>query len=162
MFNRIFRCGFKVTFSGALRRVFSAMSAIQNYEVTMMRKYDCTKFDIRFGVKNSGTCYVAEFSLQSKFILQLADMYFTLYSVNGAGKKLKNGQFFDDSMNESMQYLQKDVSIMLKPETTERNLFTNDDSKRVKTLKNLNIRVPGSSAVPYAASILTILVLSYK
>ena len=59
VFHRLFRCGFKITFSGALRRVFSGMNAIQNYEVTMMRRYACDKFW-------RGTCFVAEFSLQSE------------------------------------------------------------------------------------------------
>ena len=86
----------------------------------------------------------------------------TLRSVNGAGKKLKNGQTFDDSMKEAMQYLQKDVSIMLQPETISRNLLTNGNVNRVKILDNTKIKIPGSIAVPYVASILTILVLSYK
>ena len=65
MYQRYFRCGFKETFRGALRRVFSGMNAIQNYEVTMMRKYDSDN-DISLCRTGNVTCYIAEFSLQSK------------------------------------------------------------------------------------------------
>ena len=84
-------------------------------------------------------------------------------------------------MGEAMRYLQKDVSILLKP---ERSSTTNDfdignqsarnsvrvtgkesrhfDVDRVKILKNKKSKIPGSTAVPYTATILTILVLAYK
>ena len=64
-------------------------------------------------------------------------------------------------MDEAMNYLQKDVSNLLKPEIARTNL-TKDDIDRVKILHNPKIKVPGSHAVPYAASVLTILVLAYK
>ena len=35
MYQRYFRCGFKATFSGALKRVFTGMNAVQKYEVTI-------------------------------------------------------------------------------------------------------------------------------
>ena len=64
-----------------------------------------------------------------------------------------------------MENLRKDVSTLLKPElperTTRKNLWK-DDMDRVKILKNPQIKVPGSHVVPYAASVLTILVLAYK
>ena len=78
---------------------------------------------------------------------------------------MKNGQSLDDSMDEAMAYIQKDVSILLEPEITERitrKILTNDDINRVKILQNPKVKVPGSHAVPYTASIITILVLSYK
>ena len=68
-------------------------------------------------------------------------------------------------MDEAMAYIQKDVSILLEPEITERitrKILTNDDINRVKILRNPKVKVPGSHAVPYTASIMTILVLSYK
>ena len=84
-------------------------------------------------------------------------------------------------MSEAMRYLQKDVSILLKPERgstsndfdignqTARNSVrvTTKESRhfdidRVKILKNKKSKIPGSTAVPYAATILTILVLAYK
>ena len=65
MYQRYFRCGFIETFTGALRRVFSGMNAVQNYEVTMMRKYDSDN-DISLCRTGNVTCYIAEFSLQSK------------------------------------------------------------------------------------------------
>ena len=65
MYQRYFRCGFKETFSGALRRVFSGMNAVQNYEVTMMRKYESDN-DISLCRTGNVNCYIAEFSLQSK------------------------------------------------------------------------------------------------
>ena len=36
---RYFRCGFKTTFSGVLKRVFAAIASIKKYEVTMIREY---------------------------------------------------------------------------------------------------------------------------
>ena len=65
MYQRYFRCGFIETFTGALRRVFSGMNAVQNYEVTLMRKYDSDN-DISLCRTGNVTCYIAEFSLQSK------------------------------------------------------------------------------------------------
>ena len=68
-------------------------------------------------------------------------------------------------MEEAMNYLQKDVSNLLKPEVAKRTTRTNltkDGIDRVKILHNPKIKVPGSHAVPYAASVLTILVLAYK
>lgn len=82
-------------------------------------------------------------------------------------------------MGEAMRYLQKDVSILLKPERISTTNFTNErsdrssvrvDSKqsrhfdmdRVKILKSKKSKIPGSTAVPYAAVVLTILVLAYK
>ena len=68
-------------------------------------------------------------------------------------------------MEKAMENLRKDVSTLLKPElperTTRKNLWK-DDMDRVKILKNPQIKVPGSHVVPYAASVLTILVLAYK
>ena len=61
-----------------------------------------------------------------------------------------------------MRYLQKDVSILLKPETISRRQLMKNNVDRVKILKNSKTKVPGSHAVPYATSILTILVLGYK
>ena len=78
---------------------------------------------------------------------------------------MKNGQSFDDSMDEAMAYIQKDVSILLEPEITERitrKILTNDDINRVKILQNPKVKVPGFHAVPFSASIITVLVLSYK
>ena len=63
MYHRYFRCGFKTTFSGALRRVFSGMNAIQHYEVTMMRKYQSDKGP-SFCLAKDSSCFIAEFSLQ--------------------------------------------------------------------------------------------------
>ena len=87
----------------------------------------------------------------------------------------------DDSMGDAMRYLQKDVSILLKPERISITNFTEikslsarssvrvTDKKsrhfgvdRVKILKNKKSKIPGSTAVPYTATILTILVLAYK
>jgi len=65
MYQRYFRCGFKETFTGALKRVFSGMNAIQNFEVTMMRKYESDN-DVSFCRTGESTCFIAEFSLQSK------------------------------------------------------------------------------------------------
>ena len=65
MYQRYFRCGFKKIFSGALRRVFTGMDAIQHYEVTMMRKYE-SDHGISFCRTRDSTCFIAEFSLQSK------------------------------------------------------------------------------------------------
>ena len=77
-----------------------------------------------------------------------------------------------------MGYLQKDVSILLQPECISTTNSTNNISarspvqvkkqsrhfgvNRVKILKNKKSKIPGSTAVPYAATILTILVLAYK
>ena len=64
-----------------------------------------------------------------------------------------------------MNYLQKDVSSLLKPEVSEhitRTNLNNHDFDRVKILHSPKMKVPGSHAVPYAASMLTILVLAYK
>ena len=84
-------------------------------------------------------------------------------------------------MSEAMRYLQKDVSILLKPQRSSRTNFTDIenlsarnsvrvtkkksrhfDVDRVKILKNKKSKIPGSTAVPYTATILTILVLAYK
>ena len=73
-------------------------------------------------------------------------------------------------MDEAMGYIQKDVSILLEPEIAEsrnpersaRKILPTNDIDRVKILRNPKIKVPGSDAVPYTASILTILVLAYK
>ena len=84
-------------------------------------------------------------------------------------------------MGDAMRYLQKDVSILLKPEristtnfTDIKNLsarssvrVTNKKTRhfgvdRVKILKNKKSKIPGSTTVPYTAIILTILVLAYK
>ena len=84
-------------------------------------------------------------------------------------------------MSEAMRYLQKDVSILLKPDRSSRTNFTDIenlsarnsvrvtnkksrhfDVDRVKILKNKKSKIPGSTAVPYTATILTILVLAYK
>ena len=84
-------------------------------------------------------------------------------------------------MSEAMRYLQKDVSILLKPDRSSRTNFTDIESlsarnsvrvtnkksrhfdvDRVKILKNKKSKIPGSTAVPYTATILTILVLAYK
>ena len=68
-------------------------------------------------------------------------------------------------MKEAMGYLKKDVASLLKPEVTERMTRTNvrnDDIDRVKILHSPKMKVPGSHAVPYAAAMLTILVLAYK
>lgn len=81
-------------------------------------------------------------------------------------------------MVEAMGYLQKDVSILLQPERISSTNSTNNISarspvqvekqsrhfgvNRVKILKNKKSKIPGSTAVPYAATILTILVLAYK
>ena len=67
MYQRYFRCGFKATFSGALKRVFTGMNAVQKYEVTMIRKYNSAHHELQFCHAGDGACYVAEFSLQSKF-----------------------------------------------------------------------------------------------
>ena len=63
MYHRYFRCGFKTTFSGVLRRVFSGMNAIQHYEVTMMRKYQNDKGP-SFCLAKDSSYFIAEFSLQ--------------------------------------------------------------------------------------------------
>ena len=68
-------------------------------------------------------------------------------------------------MKEAMGYLQKDVASLLKPVVTERITRTNvsnNDINRVKILHSPKMKVPGSHAVPYAAAMLTILVLAYK
>ena len=68
-------------------------------------------------------------------------------------------------MKEAMGYLQKDVASLLKPVITERitrKTLSNDDVGRVKILHSTKMKVPGSHAVPYAAAMLTILVLAYK
>ena len=84
-------------------------------------------------------------------------------------------------MSEAMRYLQKDVSILLKPQRSSTINFTDIenlsarnsvrltnkksrhfDVDRVKILKNKKTKIPGSTAVPYTATILTILVLAYK
>ena len=65
MYQRYFRCGFKETFRGALRRVFSGMNAVKHHEVTMMRKYKSDN-DIPFCRSGDGSCFIAEFSLRSK------------------------------------------------------------------------------------------------
>ena len=104
-----------------------------------------------------------------------------IIKVNGTGRKLVNGKTLDDSMGDAMRYLQKDVSILLKPERISITNFTEikslsarssvrvTDKKsrhfgvdRVKILKNKKSKIPGSTAVPYTATILTILVLAYK
>ena len=66
MFRRLFRCGFKITFSGALRRVFSGMNAVQNYEVTMMRELKGSDSDLSLCNARDDNCFIAEFSLQSE------------------------------------------------------------------------------------------------
>ena len=66
MYQRYFRCGFKATFSGALKRVFTGMNAVQKYEVTMIRRYNDTNREMKFCHTGHGDCFVAEFSLQSK------------------------------------------------------------------------------------------------
>ena len=104
-----------------------------------------------------------------------------IIKVNGTGRKLVNGMTLDDSMGDAMRYLQKDVSILLKPERISITNFTeikslsarssvrvtdkksrHFDVERVKILKNKKSKIPGSTAVPYTATILTILVLAYK
>jgi len=68
-------------------------------------------------------------------------------------------------MDEAMGYIQKDVSILLEPKISElnsRKIPANNDINRVKILQNPKIKIPGANAVPYTASILTILVLAYK
>ena len=103
-----------------------------------------------------------------------------IIKVNGTGRKLVNGKTLDDSMGDAMRYLQKDVSILLKPERSSTNFtdikslsarnsvrVTNKKSRhfgvdRVKILNNKKSKIPGSTAVPYTATILTILVLAYK
>ena len=67
MYQRYFRCGFKATFSGALKRVFTGMNAVKKYEVTMIRRYHGANREMQFCHSGDGACYVAEFSLQSKF-----------------------------------------------------------------------------------------------
>ena len=69
MYQRYFRCGFKATFSGALKRVFTGMNAVKKYEVTMIRKYNSAHHELQLCHTGDGACYVAEFSLQSKFQL---------------------------------------------------------------------------------------------
>ena len=69
MYQRYFRCGFKATFSGALKRVFTGMNAVKKYEVTMIRKYNSAHHELQYCHEGDGACYVAEFSLQSKFEL---------------------------------------------------------------------------------------------
>ena len=148
MYQRYFRCGFKETFGGALKRVFSGINAVKHFEVTMMRKYQSDK-GVSICRSGESTCFIAEFSLR----------------VNGVDKKLINGQSLDNSMKEAMENLRKDVSSLLKPEVPEPITRTNlrkDDINRVKILKNPKMKVPGSHVVPYAASVLTILVLAYK
>ena len=102
-----------------------------------------------------------------------------IFKVNGVGRKLLNGKTLDDSMGDAMRYLRKDVSILLKPKrSSAANLTENPSSRhsvdtsnkksrhfdvdRVQILKNTKSKIPGSNAVPYAATILTILVLAYK
>ena len=104
-----------------------------------------------------------------------------MIKVNGTGRKLVNGKTLDDSMGDAMRYLQKDVSILLKPERSSTTNFTdiqnlsarnsvrvtNKKSRhfgvdRVKILRTEKSKIPGSTAVPYTATILTILVLAYK
>ena len=148
MFQRYFRCGFKETFNGALNRVFSGINAVKHFEVTMMRKYESDNA-VSFCRSGESTCFIAEFSLR----------------VNGIGKKMINGQSLDDSMKEAMENLRKDVSSLLKPKVPERITRKNlkrEDIDRVKMLKNPKMKLPGSHVVPYAASVLTILVLGYK
>jgi len=68
-------------------------------------------------------------------------------------------------MKEAMENLRKDVSSLLKPEVPEHITRTNlkkDNIDRVKILRNPKMKLPGSHVVPYAASVLTILVLGYK
>ena len=67
-------------------------------------------------------------------------------------------------MKEAMGYLKKDVASLLKPVVTEHITRTNmnNDINRVKILHSHKMKVPGSHAVPYAAAMLTILVLAYK
>ena len=68
-------------------------------------------------------------------------------------------------MKEAMGYLKKDVASLLKPVVTERitrKNLSNDEINRVKILHSPKMKVPGSHAVPYAAAMLTILVLAYK
>ena len=67
MYQRYFRCGFKATFSGALKRVFTGMNAVKKYEVTMIRRYHDANRELEFCHSGDDACYVAEFSLQSKF-----------------------------------------------------------------------------------------------
>ena len=74
MYQRYFRCGFKATFSGALKRVFAGMNAVQKYEVTMIRKYKNSP-GVPFCLTGDGTCFVAEFSLQSKFAMRFLMYY---------------------------------------------------------------------------------------
>ena len=74
MYQRNFRCGFKKTFTGALKRVFSGMNAVQHYEVTMMRKYESDN-DVPFCHSGESTCFIAEFSFRSKFS-------YTIYAIS--------------------------------------------------------------------------------
>ena len=79
---------------------------------------------------------------------------------------MQNAVTLDDSIQEAKLALQKDVAVLLRPEpeigSTRRMESRHFDIDRVKILENKKVKVPGSRAVTFATTVLTILVLGYK
>ena len=168
LLSRYFRCGFRTTFSGVLKRVFAGIASIKKYEVQMIREYHSEKDDFEDCSMNSIniTCFIAEFNLQIDI-----------------SEKMQNGRTLKESLDEAMVGLRKDSSLIIKPKPKPINVVKENSENpgnpgnpgrqprhyenarnldRVQILKSSKVKVPGQNAVPFAAVTLTLLILAYK
>ena len=157
LLKRYYRCGFKTTFGGVLKRVFAGIASIKKYEVTMIREYHSDKDDFEecsHGV-DVDTCFIAEFNLQIDI-----------------SEKMQNGRTLKESLDEAMVGLRRDSALIIKPPLISTSLDEGtaearhyESAKtldRVQILKNSKVKVPGQNAVPFAAVTITIMILAYK
>ena len=157
LLNRYFRCGFKTTFGGVLKRVFAGIASIKKYEVTMIREYHSDKDDFEECSHDVDvdTCFIAEFNLQIDI-----------------SEKMQNGRTLKESLDEAMVGLRRDSALIIKPplisespdeKTPEARHYESARTlERVQILKNSKVKVPGQNAVPFAAVTITIMILAYK
>ena len=160
LLSRYFRCGFRTTFSGVLKRVFAGIASIKKYEITMIREYHSDKDDLEdcsSEIPNE-TCFIAEFNLQIDI-----------------SAKMQNGRTLEQSLEEAMVDLRKDSSIIIKPKPKipkvpnmeklrkgKRNSENARNFDSVRILKSSKVKLPGQNAVLFAAVTLTLLFLSFK
>ena len=153
LLERYFRCGFKITFSGVLKRVFTGISSIKNYEITMIREYECEVDDFE-DCRNYTNIFIVEFNFQVD-----------------TNQKIQNGRVLKESINEAMIALRKETSLIINPRKTQqpkknpkekRNDENTRNTERVQFLKNPGkAKKFGQFVIPFTAGTLTLLILFY-
>lgn len=152
---RYFRCGFRTTFSGVLKRAFDGISSIKNYEVTFIREHECGIDDFE-NCSAYANVFIVEFNFQ--------------IDVN---YKIQNGRTVKESINEAMNTLRKETSLIIKPKKPDvangtelamerRNDKNAENTERVRFLKRPEkIKMFGQFVIPFVVGTLIILFLLY-